>query len=216
MPGEKLQVTQVTFDMDGVFVPGPVPTETLRKLVCANFRISPEEYVLGYYPEPRTLLRRAWAAYDYYSHSRRQVTDESVKAVERLVILRKELGLDLQIGILTGRDPAKHDLSRRVLERGGVMPDVSNMLLFNGGGKSALWKEMNARGKGHFHFEDDLEPSLRMAAKGTVVYMLSNLSNRDWLLRRNGITLPPNVVRVANITEGMNDLEQRLKKSSIS
>lgn len=210
----EMGITRVTFDYDGVFVPGPPSGGTLLKLakgaVTGGFRP-------GFYPEvitylaPKTFLAKAWDAYQYRSHRNRKIRPESVQAIHRLKALGEELGLPIEVGILTGRDPSKHDLVKKDLEEAGLAPYL--FLLPNPGYRSPLWKEMNARGKQHFHFEDDLDPALRMSGLGTQVYLLRNLSNRDKLLRVNGIKLGPNIIPINNITEGVNDLEQRLKRA---
>ncbi len=209
---ETLKITRISWDMDGVLVPAPFSLWTTIDLALRRFHTKPDvKPVLKDFHAPKGFWKRKWAEQDYRGHAKRKATEESINAVKRLVGLRKELGLDFEIGVLSGRDPSKHDLAERVLDESGLRPHFSFVLL-NPGYRSPVWKEMNAKGEGHFHFEDDPDPAVRMARNGTHVYLVDNPSTDPRLLRWGGVILPPNVIPVGNITKGMDDLEQRLRR----
>lgn len=206
----------VSVDLDGVCFKAPPPLRTLLRLIRKNFSLPPEDRSLIPYTAPENWIQSLSSQWSVFFHRIRPANQEALIGLERF----RQIALDNQRTIrfiaLSGREPDKHPLTQRALEKAGFM-DYFEDLLLNQGNSAGAWKEWvirNAIKKGVsvIHIDDDLRTGLclaRVDQQKVMVYILKNLSNHSWLLDRNRIQIPENLLLVESFYQAARDFTQR-------
>lgn len=218
--------------MDGVLVKAPFPVVTARKLIGGDLGLPEARPVKEDFSKPNPVVLLAERLhFPVISHSSRAAKPDTLIGLEAFRNIAGDQGRDLTFGVLTGRTREKHDLTRRQLEEMGYMEYFNSHNLFLNPGKSSIdWKVKKAEwylycGYNVVHIDDDLRPILSIArleeqfksenGHRVLLYLVNNISNHPRLLKRAGIELPENVVRVNSHIEAASDFEARVIREEI-
>lgn len=174
--------------------------------------------------QPKGFKETTASRWSVFVHSRRSVNQEALEGLSEFRRLAKEHGRNLKFAALSGRESDKHDMTARKLREAGHM-EYFDELFLNQGKRSIPWKEsviqrLLEEGQNVVHIDDDIRTGLCIARLNEaytddlriLVYVLSNLSNHPLLLKRAGISLPPNLLIVPNFKAAAVDFSKRLKE----
>ncbi len=207
---------KLTCDLDGVVYMAQLPPiSTLVNLLLRKDLLADSPNDSSIYPEFISQL-------SILAHSLRLHNPQTQRALQQFSAHATRYHRRLTMAALSGREPDKHSLTRKQLNRDGYMNLFSDLYL-NPGTKAHTWKrqkvsELLSSGYSVVHLEDDLRAGLSVAHIYTdysiqprvLVYLLRNISNHPALLRHASVDLPSNLIPVNNPTEAAKNFEQRL------
>lgn len=216
MKGETL----ILFDVDNSLFGGPPPIHTGWSLLLKGKLELP-------LPDRELKPGKECDPFTYWNHSKRSLRRD---AANGLALLGASVGHAkgrVKLGILSGRGPGLHDLTRRQIDESGFgwLFDPNHIYLSNvdssGGFKEQTGKEKVEEGYSVVLVEDDIKSAMmfsrvsRLCRDGQVVwsYLLANISNSDFMLRNT--TLPKNVTRVPSFHAAAIDISRRIQQGSI-
>lgn len=219
----KESTTIINSDLDGVLIHAPIPFVTFMRLLSRTFDIPELEEQPDAVGQPDKLtLKDRWSI---FYHGIRPMKNE---AVLQLCTIAKQMSLYSQpfsLRILSGRTPELHSLTRQQVTSSpvGRYLDQQAGFLLNHFDSSSTWKEWSVKQMltedptcNVIHIEDDVKAALRVARLDTdrvMVFLLDNRSNRETLLKKNQLEMPPNVIRVKNMSEVTTHLTGMLMQS---
>jgi hypothetical protein len=212
-----------THDLDGVhFIFAPPPVKTTLSLIRRDLKLPLQEVEPEPFVAQDSLLTRLENKIKNALHSCRPLHPDSLQTIDLLNLIGSHYHRQLDHFVLSGREPLLHSLTERRLCQTGLKAKIPESRL-NKSVSASAWKEWqvrNLKNEGYrttIHVDDDLRPVLRIARlEGhTLCYLLRNPSNSPLLLRRNGLSLPENVVSVANFSDMLFDFENRLSSGRI-
>lgn len=207
-----------TNDLDGVHFVALPPLKTGMDLLRGRFKIPS----LGQEVHPYTNGNKTIEALSWLSHRFRPYRREAATGIEMFRLAAELYGREMRVAVLSGRQGILHQLTIGRLKKAGKLQLFEDVYL-NKAESSSGWKEATVQklleaGNSVVHIDDDLRPALRIARLDSqedesrvLVYLLRNFSSRDWLLRRAGLVLPPNVVRVDSFRDAGIDFTRRLR-----
>ncbi len=210
--GERIIFTN---DLDGVHFMAPPPIKTAVSLLRGKFEIPPSGQELQPFVNGSRLADGA----SWIFHKFRPYKRDSLIGLQMFADAARAYDRELRIAILSGRQGVLHQLTTQKLERSG-RTHLFHDIFLNESDSSSGWKEATVRrlleeGNSVIHIDDDLKPALRVARLDSarlLVYLVKNISNSPMLLRRAGVELPENVVRVRDFREAGIDFARRLRE----
>lgn len=209
----------ITNDLDGVHFWAPFPWHTFVALLTRTFTAPSPEVELQEYQAPTGFWAMLALNLNYLFHDLRPVNRQSRAGLKRLLNLFSESQIEAKAVALSGREVPLHRMTTRKLNRHGYQGLLAehqlNLATSSSGWKAAKIHEQNQPDQQIIHIDDDLKAALKIVAVNpdAWVYLLKNFSNRQWLLRWAGVTLPENVVPVRNFSEINKDMFERLRVS---
>lgn len=204
----------VLYDIDGTQNIAPPPFKTMFSLLTGKLTIP--EFGRPLKPaKPSGMVNLFW-------HQIRPFTEDSRVGLEIIQQAASETERTIRQVVLSGRDPGLHNMTRQQLHVIGRTECFDEICLSDVGSSSGFKESKAAEevAKGHsvVLFEDDVAAALRVVRlqekcqDGQVVwaYLLQNISNHPWLLRRGHLQLPNNIERVSSFQAGTNSLVARI------
>ncbi|MBI2020643.1 hypothetical protein HYS94_04465 [Candidatus Daviesbacteria bacterium] len=217
------RIIYFTNDIDGVHRVGYSPI-TAWRLLKGDLKLPPIGEYIPSYRHKRNILSQLGREFSLLFHRLRPGIREAKAGLEEFISIAKWNERPLRTALLSGREPYKHELTRRQFT--GYSGLLDEMFL-NEGGSSVGWKEYKTRelvGQGYsvVHIDDDLRAGLCMARVNAeldeprvFVYVLRNFSNLTWLVRRTKLQMPSNLLIVPSFFAAAQDFEQRLQSKKI-
>lgn len=222
MPVEERELT-IFVDLDGTQnrvsricnVPVPVfSVGTMVSLLCRDFSVPPTKRPLREVVVRGGLMERL----NIWFHGTRPLTDDSEQGLRALADMRdtfRNMGKEIRIEVLTGRQPYLHGLTHRQLRprTEGIYRYFDDVRL-NTFDTSTGFKEIEIEievGKGrNVVLIDDDEMASQKAARvqnlcqpgqKVEVFEIANISNCNWLLRHARVERPDNMTRVSRFSQ---------------
>lgn len=215
--GERIVFTN---DLDGIHFKAPLPIKTTLQLLRGKELVPSEQTELQTREAGNGLASR----FSILFHLIRPFNGDTVQLFHFFRDAALAYEREMRIAILSGREAELHELTRRRLEGRGLGRFINDYYL-NDSDSSSGWKEAKVRelleeGCSVVHIDDDPKPAFRIArlneqvedSDRVLVYLMGNASNHPILLRRAGLELPQNVVRIASFREAGVDFARRLRQ----
>lgn len=210
----------VTNDLDGVhYVTVPSFKTTMAFLRGRGTLPQIVNEIKPYMP-PTGIYNRGLARLSYIVHRYRPFYPDGLSGLKKFKETGKLYSRTLLFAALSGREIDKHEMTKRSLLKAGYGDYITEWML-NKGTSATAWKEKQIRTKVNegytvVHLEDDTKTACCVARVNdefagetrVIVYLLSNLTNKPWLLRKAGIKLPSNIILVNNLYEASEHFEK--------
>lgn len=213
----------VTTDLDGIQLHAPASTGTIRSLLInRTLKISSPEAEL----RPHDELGTFGAAMLYLAHLPffRRVDHDGKLALIGFQNLAEEMNLQLFMAALSGREKCLHQMTNDQLQSAGY-GDCLSEYYFNLGDSAALHKRDTLRyfkeryqGAMFIHLEDDTKHAITVAneiGEQGCVFMKSTLASHPRLLRRAGVILPKNVIRLDKVSKAPDKLREMVQSGEV-
>lgn len=214
-------------DLDGVQFVAPPPLRTTRRLWQGDLALPlPEDDLIGEYRKPTSLAERFSSQWSIFFHQIRPIRQDGLEGLKFFRLAAEAQERNLSLVALSGREKDKHDMTEAKLNEAGYWEHFVCLFL-NQGNKSARWKRLVVKtlveeGLNVIHIEDDIRAGFHIASLAELypeakiqVYVLRNLSNHPWLLKRAGVSLPNNLQLVNSFKEAAYDFAQKLDEGSL-
>lgn len=229
MSEKKLRQIVFTNDLDGVHFYGPPPWPTLKRLWKKNFVLSEAGLPVGEYVRGTSWSAVLYQKLSYFFHYIRPLKKDTLTSLAQFKSIAQIHNRTLLFAVLSGREKDKHEMTKRRLLESGYMEYFTKLYLNLNEGKYAdRWKESVVRDLVQkdfnvVHIDDDLWAGLSVARvqeefpneKRVYVYILKNVSNNDYLLKRANVVIPENLVFMKNFEEAIKDFESKLQENLI-
>lgn len=212
-------------DLDGVQFVAPPPLRTSRRLWQGSLSL-PEDDSIGEYQEPNSLLEKLSSRWSIFFHKIRPIRRDGLEGLALFKQAFEAQRRNLSLVALSGREKDKHGMTEKRLSKAGYWEHFACLFL-NQESKSARWKRLVVKtmveeGLNVVHVDDDIRAGLHIASLAELypeakiqVYILRNLSNQPWLLRRADVQLPDNLQLVNSFREAAQDFAQKLAERNL-
>ncbi len=221
---QKNLLRKVNFDIDGVLAKAPVPGKTVFALVIRRFHPKLGKTYKPYHPGKSEIISRVFEPVTsrfITPYESRRLRPDVVPGLRGFQAIGKRQGVDLTMGILSGRELPAHSTTRLWII---TNPRLSHFfqpenVSLNTGNSSSLSKELGTiadaeRFYSVLQVDDDPKAAVQTAlingmtlvdANGeqkvakTASILINNLSTKPGLLRWAGVELPENVIPVDSL-----------------
>lgn len=221
MPTQERGIT-VFLDIDGTQNVAPPPLKTALSLCLGKFSVPPRNVDLKE-AIPNTGIKRMWSV---FFHSIRPFTKDSLLGLNLLKQTAQESNRDIVLAVISGREIELHEMTRAGLINSGRMNYFQeihlNTVTSSSGHKEREAKTKVEEGNVVVLIEDDLRAALRVARinenhenNSVLVYLIKNLSNAKWLIKRGKVNLPENVIIVKSLQEAAYDFRKRIQENKL-
>lgn len=186
-----------------------IPWKTTLGLLRGNFSVPGIGQPM---PEVEVVHSGLVARVNGVWHGMRSFTEDSEMGLAVFQAYAQRSDRQIETAILSGRDLALHEMTRRELESSGRMRFFNAVHLStvrsSSGFKERVATEKIQEGRNVVLIEDDLGAALRVGQlielceedQTVMVFLLRNFSNREWFLNRAGVVVPENVKLVSSFS----------------
>lgn len=236
-------VRMVCFDLDGVLAKAPRPGKTAMKLLFRRYSVpKPGKHLYHFRPNnnPLTPVLQALTlplspilehCLDMKPYNRRPVAEGAIEGLDYFQGLGNRYGLNIRLGVLSGRDLPYHQATHEWLQAHGLMDYFNEEdISLNVGDSSSRYKVLDAfcsaiACRSFMQVDDDVNPLLGIAQwNGKVVdlgrgrektlnvggYLIKNITNRPGVLSWGKVELPENIIAVNSVYDAALEYEYRI------